>query len=101
MMDTERQKMFTPFGEACGANASNKTDELWIYEGGFPANGAAVQVQTIDVNGTIEGLSETDATSAAKKKGSGSGSTSAAVVGKEVRLGMVVAVMMGVMSLIV
>jgi acid phosphatase len=90
--------MFTPFSEACGANASNKTDQLWIYEGGFPANGAAVQVQTVNVNGTIEDLPETDATSAAKKKGSGS--TSAAVVGREVGLGIVVAAMMSVMSLI-
>ncbi|KZV93276.1 phosphoglycerate mutase-like protein [Exidia glandulosa HHB12029] len=51
----ERAKLFGDFVDVCGiANETNATSTLGIYEGDFPANGAAVETESVTINGTID-----------------------------------------------
>lgn len=57
--------MFGDFVDVCGiANETNATSTLGIYEGDLPANGAAVETESVTINGTID-TNSTNATNAA------------------------------------
>jgi acid phosphatase len=60
----DREKQYGNFVEKCGVNATNATSTLGIYEGQLPAHGAAIEVATITLNGSL---------SVNKKKGGSGG----------------------------
>jgi hypothetical protein len=51
-MGADREKQYGDFVRTCGLNATNATSTLGIYEGVLPANGAAIAVATIALNGS-------------------------------------------------
>ncbi|EJD41519.1 phosphoglycerate mutase-like protein [Auricularia subglabra TFB-10046 SS5] len=63
----ERSRLYGDFIGACGiGNETNATNTLGIYEGNLPANGSAVETETVQINGSID----LDSTSTAATPGS-------------------------------